>query len=128
MFAADTGLKSGPVDPMAYVKMFIGLIATIALIFLLAWIGRKTRLLQAMQGAYQIRTLASVSLTTREKLCLVDVGGKHILVGVAPGQINNIHVFDEPVESIQDNTSDHQQTDFSSQLKQALGWQKQQKE
>jgi flagellar protein FliO/FliZ len=85
-------------------------------------------LLQSIQGGYQLKTLASVSLTSREKLCLVDVGGKHILVGVAPGHVSNIHVFDEPIEKMGVQSDTEPQIDFSSQLRQAIGWQTKQKE
>lgn len=119
--AAESSLGNGSVDAMAFVKMFLGLLFTVAIIFLLAWLSRKTKLINTLNAGYQIKTLATQSLTHREKICLVEVGGKQILIGLAPGNINKLHVFDEPVEeitSVQETTS---ATDFATQFKRAVG-------
>ena len=44
-----------------------------------------------------MKIVSSMPLGTRERLLLVDVGGKQLLLGVTATQINTLHVFDEPV-------------------------------
>ena len=67
--AGESSLGNGSVDAMAFVKMFMGLLFTVAVIFLLAWLSRKTKLINSLNAGYQIKTLATQSLTHREKLC-----------------------------------------------------------
>lgn len=124
LLATQVGLESSPVDAVAFVKMFVGLLLTIGVIFFLAWFGRKSRLLHSFSSGYQIKALASLSLTSREKLCLVEVGEKQILVSVAPGAVNKIHVFETPIEAEQlaENVSE---SSFAGHFKKALGMQTQ---
>ena len=44
-----------------------------------------------------LKVVASMPLGTRERLMLVSVGDKQILLGVTATQISNLHVFDYPV-------------------------------
>ena len=124
LLATNVGIQSSPVDAVAFVKMFVGLLITIGVIFFLAWFGRKSRLLNSFSSGYQIKSLASLSLTHREKLCLVEVGEKQILVSVAPGSVNKIHVFETPIEAEQtiDNPAENS---FAGHFKKALGMQPQ---
>ena len=119
--AGESSLGNASVDAMAFVKMFLGLLFTVAIIFLLAWLSRKTKLINTLNAGYQIKTLATQSLTHREKLCLVEVGGKQILLGLAPGSINKLHVFDEPIEELTPVGEPSSQPDFAAQFKRALG-------
>ena len=119
--AEESPIGNGSVDAMAFVKMFLGLLFTIGIIFVLAWLSRKTKLINTLHSGYQIKTLATQSLTHREKLCLIEVGGKQILVGLAPGNINKLHVFEESIPQNDIPDPDVQETAFASQFKKALG-------
>jgi flagellar protein FliO/FliZ len=44
-----------------------------------------------------MRVLAQLPLSPREKLVLVEVGDKQMLLGVSSSSINQLHVFDQPV-------------------------------
>ncbi|RLA03757.1 MAG: flagellar biosynthetic protein FliO [Gammaproteobacteria bacterium] len=121
MLAAEHGLATDPVDISAFIKMFFGLIAVIALIFFLAWLSRKMKLLQHVSTGYEIKNLASLSLTNREKICLIEVGGKQILIGLAPGTISQLHVFDETIENSRTEATDASNHPFSQYFKNAIG-------
>jgi len=101
--------------------MFLGLTAVVVLIFVLAWLTRKMKLVQNFASGYQIKNLASLSLTSREKICLIEVGDKQMLVGVAPGNINSLHVFENKIEIDGDSDIDASNNPFSKHLKRALG-------
>lgn len=59
-------------------------------------------------GGQTIRILSATSLGGRDRLALVQVGEQQLLLGVSPGRINTLHVFDEPVVvAEQTNTADH---------------------
>ena len=73
--------------------MIFGLVIVIALIYGLSWVLKKYG---NLPGANQIdmKVLGGVSLGTRERAVLIQVEGKKILVGVAPGRVNLLHQFD----------------------------------
>ena len=81
MAEETTAIGTGPVDATAFVQVLVGLLITVGIIFFLAWLSRKTKLINTFSSGYQIKTLATQSLTHREKICLVEVGGKQILIG-----------------------------------------------
>jgi len=88
---ADVGITS-------FVKMFFGLIIVVSIIFGAGWVSKRLNLVQKFTSGYQIKNLATLSLTSREKITLIEVGGQQILIGIAPGQVSRLHSFDEPIE------------------------------
>jgi flagellar protein FliO/FliZ len=90
-----------------------GLGLIIALIFALSWFVKRF----SRGGFFQnpsMKVVASLPLGTRERLMLVDVGGKQILLGVTAAQINTLHVFDSPVVS--DAKTPPANSEFSQKL------------
>lgn len=78
----------------SYVQLLVGLLLVVGLILLLAWLAKKYSLMTpGMSGAIQI--LSGISLGNRDRLILVEVGEKHLLLGVSPGRINTLQVFDK---------------------------------
>jgi flagellar protein FliO/FliZ len=77
-----------------------------ALAIVLALIVGASWLLQSFRSnglgrGQLINIQASVSVGTRERLVLVEVGGEWLLVGVAPGHINTLLRLDEsPLQEI----------------------------
>jgi len=92
--AAATG--SAPDTLMTLVSLGLGLLAVIVIIFGCAWIVRR---MTGMTGGNTraIKVVSVMPMGTRERIALVDVGGKQILIGVTPQAIRTLHVFDEPV-------------------------------
>lgn len=77
-----------------------GLTLIIILIYGLSWFVKRFA-----QGGFMhnpsMKVVSALPLGTRERLMLVDVGGKQLLLGVTATQINTLHVFDEPVVQIE---------------------------
>lgn len=73
-----------------------GLVLILILIFGLSWFVKRFSQGGFMQNPV-FKVVASMPLGTRERLMLVSVGDKQILLGVTATQISNLHVFDEPV-------------------------------
>ena len=48
-------------------------------------------------GKASLSVMGSASVGTREKVVLINAAGQQILVGVAPGNVRTLHVFDEPL-------------------------------
>lgn len=80
-------------------QLVLGLLFIIGLIFLLGYLMRRLGPLAA-QGGQHIRVLSSLPLGPRDRLMLVDVAGKQILLGASPGRISTLHVFDEPIADV----------------------------
>lgn len=78
---------------LSILNMLFGLIVVIALIYGLSWVLKKYG---NLPGTNQVdmKVLGGISLGTRERAVLVQVEGKKILLGVAPGRVNVLHQFD----------------------------------
>lgn len=98
------------------VSVLLGLLLVIVIIFSLAWMLRRMGGVP-LAGNPSIKVLAGLSVGAREKIMLIDVGGKQLLLGVAPGRVSSLHCFDEPVL----NSSELKGSDFSLKIKQFMG-------
>jgi flagellar protein FliO/FliZ len=82
--------------PAYLTQMFAGLAIVVGLILVLSVLFKKfSGSSEGMPG--NMRVLAGLAVGTRERLVLVQVGQQQILIGVAPGSVNAIKSFDEPI-------------------------------
>ena len=81
----------------AGVRMLLALLLVVALILLAGWVGRRMQRGVARGPAPSLRALASVHVGQRERVVLLQAGPTQLLLGVAPGQVRALHVFDTPV-------------------------------
>lgn len=117
--AADETPTEAPSVPGAVgslASLGLGLLVVIALIFGCAWLVRRMSGLTGMNSQL-MKVVAVMNLGTRERIALLDVGGKQILVGITPSTIRTLHVFDEPVASPEDMAS----SDFARRLQGMIG-------
>lgn len=99
--AVNAEEKIAPVDPLSassIANMFMGLGLVLAIIFLMAWLVRRMGGMQVI-GSQKIRLLGGLSLGAREKVVLVQVENKRLVLGVAQGQVNTLHVLDGEYEN-----------------------------
>lgn len=89
--------ESTPKVNAAYmVQVFFGLLAIIALIFAIAWFVRRFGQ-GTLLASSEMRIVGNLPLGAREKVVVVEVGQRQLVLGVTPQQINTLHTFDEPV-------------------------------
>lgn len=86
---------SDPFSTEAVLQLVLVLFFIIALILTLAWLARRT--MGAAQGGKHMRVISGLPLGAREKVVLVEVGKEQMLLGVAPGRVNLLARFDDPV-------------------------------
>lgn len=98
MFAAPqaTGTPH-PVGVGGLGEVAFALLIVLAAIFVVAWVVRRMRLAGNRVGG-AIDVLADVPLGQKERAVLLKVGTQQILLGVAPGRVNTLHVLSEPLE------------------------------
>lgn len=108
-------------DPMAVgnlVQLTLGMLAVLLLLGGMAWLMRRSgRFTSGMHGA--LRILGGVSMGTRERIVLLQVGDQQLLVGVAPGRIQTLHVLDEPIAAEEQSAAE--KPAFAQALDMALG-------
>jgi flagellar protein FliO/FliZ len=75
-------------------QMIVGLIIILAMIAGAAWLLRRYYPMRSSEGA--IKVIGGLVLGTRERMVLVEVDGVRVLVGVAPGRLQTLHVFNLP--------------------------------
>ncbi len=77
-------------------QLSLGLLVVLAAIVGSAWLLRRYgRLQSGVDGA--LRIIGGLSMGPRERVVLVQVGKQQLLLGVAPGRIQTLHVLAEPV-------------------------------
>lgn len=85
-----------PVGAGQVLQVFLALVLVVVLIVVTAWVMRRFSAMPfGRQGA--LRLLAAVSVGQRERIVLIQAGETQMLIGVAPGQVRTLHVFDKPV-------------------------------
>lgn len=99
--------KDGIFTPAYLMQSFFGLVVVIGLILVLAMLFRRFGD-QGLGAPGNMRVIGGLSVGQRERLILVQVGEKQILLGVAPGSIHSVMAFDEPLE---DSKASSDQTD-----------------
>ncbi len=80
----------------AALEMLLWLAVVIGVILLCAWGFRRLNG-TVLTAANVIRVRSVISVGNRERIALLEVGDKQILVGLCPGQISTLHVFEENV-------------------------------
>ena len=112
----QAGLKLEPIHYSGRIAFFLILI--LAFIFFLAWLGNKSRLFRQLSGApsQQMRVISVMPLSVKEKIAVVQVGEKQLVIGITPQQINLLCELDTPLESLAAEPSS-----FSKIFKKSLG-------
>lgn len=83
--AAGTSLPSS--SGSAFTMLF-GLVAVLAVMAGVAWLVKRFGLANSMGGNGVAKVVGGVSVGTRERVIVVEVGEQWIVVGVAPGRVN----------------------------------------
>ncbi|MCX7103230.1 MAG: flagellar biosynthetic protein FliO [Methylobacter sp.] len=71
----------------------VGLLIVLAIFFFCVWGMRKLNGV-AVSSAEKMRVVGGLSLGIREKVILLQVGKKQLVLGVTPGRIDTLHVLE----------------------------------
>ncbi len=112
-------------------QVTLSLVLVLAAVFAAAWLVRRLKTLGKFSSG-PIEIIADVAVGAKERAVLVQVGGKQLLLGVAPGRVSTLHVLDEPIAADQlkarapmaptmTDVTGAQRPDFKAILKRSLG-------
>ena len=96
--AANSGRGAAP-DPISMTSLWqltLGMLLVLALIAASAWLLKRTGRFQIGAGG-GLRILGGLSMGARERVVLLQVGDTQLLVGVAPGRVQTLHVLEHPL-------------------------------
>jgi flagellar protein FliO/FliZ len=118
--ATETVVPSLTGEPLAggsLARMGLGLFAVVFLIVAMAWGMRR---MGGVPGtsAGALRVLGGLSMGTRERVVLIQVGDTQLLLGVAPGRVETLYVLDEPIA--QSDAAKPGMSNFAANLTAAL--------
>jgi len=95
-------------DPMSggyLAQLVIGLFIVLFCIVVLAWFAKKMNRFNSLADG-SLKVIGGLSMGSRERVALLQVGDQQLLIGISPGRINTLHVLDTPLE-MNDTASDH---------------------
>lgn len=95
------------------------LIVVVAAILLCGWLwSRGQRLRGGAGGVFDI--VASQALGPRERILVIEIAGRQLVLGMTASQINTLHVFDEPVVQTEVRGNGWSDSAFAGRLRAAL--------
>ncbi len=112
------GLPSDPLTAGTLTQLVLGMILVLGLIVLSAWVLRRFNRFQSAASG-QLKVVGGLSMGARERVVLVQVGEQQLLLGVAPGRVQTLHVLDEPLSDNASQTSPGD-TGFAQRLQNVL--------
>jgi flagellar protein FliO/FliZ len=125
--ASHAGQTSAVPGAASLAQVTLSLVLVLAAIFAAAWVVRRLRNFGKL-GPGAIEILADVAVGAKERAVLVQVGRQQLLLGVAPGRVNTLHVLTEPVTTApagppasSDGADPAAPPDFKAILKRSLG-------
>ncbi len=97
----------------------LGLIIVLSLFFACIWMMRKMGNI-SIHSRENMKVVSALSLGMREKLILVQVGEKQLLLGVTPGRIENLLVLEDEEQLFQQASNKQVEGEFARKLKQLM--------
>ena len=88
-------------DPLAMTSLWqltLGMLLVLGLILAMAWLLKRSGRFQTGAGG-GLRILGGLSMGSRERVVLIQAGETQLLLGVAPGRVQTLHVLDKPLQS-----------------------------
>ena len=82
-----------PLSAGSLLQVTLGLAAVVITIFALAWFARRYGRFQASAGG-ALRVVGGLSVGPRERVVLLQVHDRQLVLGVAPGRVQTLHVLE----------------------------------
>lgn len=111
--AAPPSLQA-PIGSGDILSVGASLVVVVAAIMLCGWLYSRSQGLR-IRGGGVISIIATQPLGPKERILLIEIADKQLLVGMTSTQVSTLHVFDEPV--VRQEAGVEQRGNFSERLK-----------
>ncbi len=118
----DKALQS-PLSTESMISVILSLFLILILILAAAWLFKRFGQFQSIPH-HELKMLASLSTGQRERIVLLQVGEKQLLVGVTQSSIRTLYELENPIQT---QKSDLENTSFIERLTVAMKKQGQEK-
>lgn len=113
----NAGAAVPTIDSFDMMRWLGALLIVLSLFFICVWLVRKASLFN-ISSNNQLRVVGGLSIGAKERIVLVQLGAKQLVLGVSPGRVETLHILegDDCLLSKQDN----QQDNFAKKLNDAI--------
>ena len=84
---------TAPDSGAVVLRVAIGLLLILALIFACAWVARRFGLATRISGGANMKVVGSLALGPRDRIVMLDVGDTWLVVGINAGGMNTLHTL-----------------------------------
>ena len=92
--AAESVLPEGStLGTSNFISVFLSLAVVLALIVLVGWVMKRMQRIQR-GGTTLLEVVDVLPVGPKEKILLLRAGGRHLLVGITPGQLSTLGTLD----------------------------------
>ena len=95
--AESNSMPSG-LNHAELVKVFGGLLLVLLVIILLSWIVKRFNVVQ-LSSSKGFATVATMIIGPKEKISLIKVGDRYLLIGIGAATVNTLHDFGDQLPS-----------------------------
>ena len=104
VIAETEKVSVNPISSDYMSKLLLSLGLVVVVIFALAWLVKRFNFIpQQNQGL--IKIISTLSVGSRERLALIQVGEEQLLVALSPGNISKLHCLKKPVQTVDEAKS-----------------------
>ncbi|MBX3641303.1 MAG: flagellar biosynthetic protein FliO [Nitrosomonas sp.] len=101
-------------DSMA--KMITGLLLVLGIIIISTWALKRFSIIPAISSSSHLKIVAATGVGQRERVVIVEIGETWLVLGVAPGQVTQLHTMERPLPETANKTLQRTSSEFSHEL------------
>ena len=109
-------MNNPAIETPEILNLGVSMLIVIAVVVALGWLYSRMRFTGGT-GRNVINVVASRGLGPKERLLLVEVGDKQLLVGITAASVQTLHTFDRPIAA---EEVIHEEQGFADRLRSAL--------
>lgn len=79
-----------------FVRVVLSLVAVVAMILIVGWLTRRMQA-RVRPGGQRVRCVETLAVGMKERVLLLEVGERQLLVGASPSGLRTLLVLDEKV-------------------------------
>lgn len=113
---SHNSLNANPMSGGYLAQLVIGLFIVLVLIVVLAWFAKKMNRFHSLTDD-SLKIIGGLSMGSRERVVLLQVGEEQLLLGISPGRINTLHVLGSALEQTRNQTDSAGGNSFFDKLK-----------